>query len=101
MIKKIIMGLTLLSTCTLFAHTAVMSCFDNGDDTITCEGGFSNGSSASGVGFSILQNGKVVTETKLSEDSDITFDKLDSDFEVKFNAGEGHQIIIKSSDITE
>jgi len=101
MIKKIIMGLTLLSTSTLFAHTAVMSCFDNGDDTITCEGGFSNGSSASGTEFLIMQNDKTVMQTKLSEDSDVTFDKINGEYEVVFNAGEGHKLSIQSSDITE
>ena len=101
MIKKIIIGLTLLSTSTLFAHTAVMSCFDNGDDTITCEGGFSNGGSASGTEFLIMQKDKTVMKTKLSEDSDITFDKINGDYEVVFNAGQGHRLSIQSSDITE
>jgi hypothetical protein len=31
------------------AHTPLCSCYDNGDGTVTCEGGFSDGSSASGV----------------------------------------------------
>ena len=99
--KKTILGIALMSSTTLFAHTAIMSCFDNGDDTITCEGGFSDGSSASGVAFSLEQNGKVVLKTKLSEDSDITFDKLKGDFDVVFDAGEGHSIYINSSDIVE
>lgn len=32
-----------------FAHTPLCSCYDNGDETIICEGGFSDGSSAAGV----------------------------------------------------
>lgn len=100
MIKKIILGLVVSST-TIFAHTAIMSCFDNGDNTITCEGGFSNGSSASGVEFSIMQKDKVILKSRLTEDSDITFDKLNGEFQVVFNAGEGHKIYINSSDITE
>ena len=36
------------------AHTPLCSCFDNGDDTVTCEGGFSDGSSASGVPVRVL-----------------------------------------------
>jgi len=101
MMKKIIIGLALVSTTSLFAHTAIMSCFDNGDDTITCEGGFSDGSSASGVKFTLEQKGQVVLDTRLSEDSDITFDKLRDEYTVVFSAGEGHKIYVNSSDITE
>jgi hypothetical protein len=101
MIKKIILGLVMVSSTSVFAHTAIMSCFDNGDNTITCEGGFSNGSSASGVEFSIMQKDKVILKTRLGEDSDITFDKLNAEYQVVFNAGEGHQIKINGSDITE
>jgi len=101
MIKKTILGLMIASSTSLFAHTAIMSCFDNGDNTITCEGGFSDGSSASGVVFTIEQDKNVVLKTKLSEDSDITFDKLNGEFTVVFDAGEGHAIRISSSDITE
>ena len=36
------------------AHTPLFDCFDNGDDTLTCEGGFSDGSSAAGVSIRVL-----------------------------------------------
>ena len=29
-----------------YGHNAICDCFDNGDDTITCEGGFSDGAKA-------------------------------------------------------
>ena len=32
-----------------YAHNAICDCFDNGDETITCEGGFSDGAKAVGV----------------------------------------------------
>ena len=32
-----------------YAHNAICDCFDNGDNTITCEGGFSDGGKAVGV----------------------------------------------------
>ena len=38
----------------LFAHTPLFDCFDNGDDTLTCEGGFSDGASATGVGVRMV-----------------------------------------------
>jgi hypothetical protein len=98
--KKIILG-AFLAINTLFGHTAIMSCFDNGDNTITCEGGFSDGSSASGVVFKVEQNGKTLIEGKMSEDSEFTFKKPQGDYRAVFDAGEGHTIIIKGSEITQ
>lgn len=98
--KKIILSLALLSG-SLFAHSAIMSCFDNGDGTVTCEGGFSDGSSASGVNFKLEQDGKAVFEAKMSEDSEVTFKKPSSGYTAVFDAGEGHQVLVKGSDITE
>jgi hypothetical protein len=98
--KKIILILALL-TGSLFAHSAIMSCFDNGDGTITCEGGFSDGSSASGVKFRVQQNGKAIFEAKMSEDSEVTFKKPSGSYTAVFDAGEGHQVLVKGSDITE
>ena len=100
MIKKVVLSLFIASS-SLFAHTAIMSCFDNGDDTITCEGGFSDGSSASGVKFRIEQNGKAILSSKMSEDSEVTFNKPNSAYNAVFDAGEGHQVFIKGDDITE
>jgi hypothetical protein len=98
--KKVLLGLIFL-TGSVFAHTAIMSCFDNGDNTITCEGGFSDGSSASGVIFYVLKDDKKVFESKMTEDSEVTFDKPDGDYEAVFDAGEGHRVHVKSLDITE
>ena len=98
--KKSLFTLVFL-TSSMFAHTAIMSCFDNGDNTITCEGGFSDGSSASGAKFYVLQDGKKIYSSKMNEDSEVTFDKPNGDYEAVFNAGEGHKIHVKGSDITE
>ncbi|RXJ60572.1 hypothetical protein [Candidatus Marinarcus aquaticus] len=98
--KKILIGLAFLAS-SVFAHTAIMSCFDNGDGTITCEGGFSDGSSASGVKFHILEDGKKTFETKMNEDSEVTFKKPIGSYSAVFDAGEGHQVHVKGSEITE
>jgi hypothetical protein len=100
MIKKALISLVFVSS-SLFAHTAIMSCFDNGDGSITCEGGFSDGSSASGVKFRVEQGGKAIFESKMSEDSEVTFKKPNGDYNAVFDAGEGHKVFIKGSDITE
>lgn len=84
-----------------FAHTAIMSCFDNGDGTVTCEGGFSDGSSASGVKIHIKQKGKTITTAKMSEDSDFTFKKPSGEYSVQMDAGEGHKVDINGKDIVE
>jgi len=98
--KKVILSLAFVVS-SLFGHTAIMSCFDNGDGTITCEGGFSDGSSASGVKFHVLENGKKTFSTKMNEDSEVSFKKPTGDYSAVFDAGEGHQVHIKGSDITE
>lgn len=90
-----------LLTSSAFAHSAIMSCFDNADGTITCEGGFSDGSSASGVKFKVEQNGKAIFSTKINEDSEVTFKKPAGDYTAVFDAGEGHQVHISSKNITE
>lgn len=97
---KILGALGVISS-SLFGHTAIMSCFDNGDGSVTCEGGFSDGGSASGVKFKVEQNGKVIFESKMSKDSEVTFTKPSGEYTAIFDAGEGHNVRIKSSDITE
>ena len=84
------------------AHTPICNCFDNGDGTITCEGGFSDGSSASGVGMRVLGPGDaVLLEGQMDEYSEFTFDKPAGEYVVNFDAGEGHIIAIDGKDILE
>ena len=102
--KKIILGLAILlaSVSTVHAHTPLCSCFDNGDDTITCEGGFSDGSSAAGVAMRLeTSDGQVLLEGKMSEDSEFDFDKPGQDYIVVFDAGEGHRIQVPGKEIVE
>lgn len=85
-----------------FAHSPICNCFDNGDDTVTCEGGFSDGSSASGVKMVVMDgSGKVLLEGKMNQDSEFTFDKPGGDYKVSFDAGEGHSVVIDGSKIVE
>ena len=91
----LVLGLALAA----FAHTPLMSCFDEGDGTITCEGGFSDGSSAAGVEFSVEQSGKAILQTRLNEFSEINFEKPQGSYKAIFNAGEGHVVTIDGKDI--
>jgi hypothetical protein len=85
-----------------FGHNAICECFDNGDATITCEGGFSDGGTAAGVPVNIVDAmGKVLIEGAMSENSEFTFARPSVNFRVEFDAGEGHVIQIDGRDIEE
>ncbi|MDH3421065.1 MAG: hypothetical protein OEM78_16465 [Gammaproteobacteria bacterium] len=84
------------------AHNAICDCYDNGDNTITCEGGFSDGGTAVGVPMRVLDEaGKVLIEGAMSDRSDFTFTKPDVGFRVEFEGGDGHVIQIDGRDIEE
>jgi hypothetical protein len=96
-----VVGLTLgLATGAAQAHTALCSCYDNNDGTILCEGGFSDGSSASGVKMVVSdKQGKKLLDGAMNKNSEFSFKKPDGEFTVLFDGGEGHQIEIKGADI--
>jgi hypothetical protein len=84
------------------AHTPLFSCMDNGDGTIFCEGGFSDGSTAAGVPILVKNSsGAILLREELSRNSDIEFDKPEGDYVVIFDGGEGHNIEIAGSQIFE
>jgi hypothetical protein len=84
------------------AHSAICTCFDNGDQTITCEGGFSDGSSATGVGLRVLDGSdKLLVDGKMDKDGMFTFKKPAVEYHVVFDAGQGHVVTIDGTDITE
>ena len=92
----------LFFTATASAHTPLFACFDNGDGTIYCEGGFSDGSTAAGVPIIVSSaSGDVIMKGELSRSSDIEFDKPGGDYSVLFDGGEGHSIEIPGDQIFE
>lgn len=96
-----IMVLALAWAAPALAHTPLCACYDNGDGTVTCEGGFSDGSSAAGVEMRVEVDGKVVIQGKMDENSEFSFEKPAGDYKVVFDAGEGHRIEIEGKDILE
>jgi hypothetical protein len=96
-----LMVLGLIFSGQAFAHTPLCSCYDNGDGTITCEGGFSDGSSASGVLMRVEAGGNALVKGKMNADSEFTFDKPADTYTVVFDAGEGHVIEIDGKEIVE
>lgn len=84
------------------AHTPLAACYDMGDGTILCEGGFSDGSSAAGVPVRVTDGGgAVLIEGKMNDNSEFEFDKPAGAYSVNFDAGEGHQIEIPGRDIVQ
>lgn len=97
----ILAAMALMATAA-HAHSPLCDCFDNGDGTVLCEGGFSDGSSAAGVRMVVLDGeGKVLIESKMDDNSEFTFDKPEGDYAVQFDAGDGHTVEINGADIVE
>ena len=92
----------LLASGPSLAHTPLCSCYDNGDGTILCEGGFSDGSSAAGVKMRVVGgDGSAILEGKMSDGSEFEFTKPKGNFTVIFDAGPGHAVEIPSSKIAK
>jgi hypothetical protein len=100
-----VIGLTalfLFMTVQAFAHTPICSCYGNGDGSITCEGGFSDGSSAAGVEMRVVaSDGKVLIKGKMNQDSEFTFKRPSGPFKVQFDAGEGHLVEVEGKAIAD
>ncbi len=104
--KKLALGMVLAmsfgASQTAFAHTPLCSCYDFGDNTILCEGGFSDGSSASGVDMYVMDmSGKELLAGKINDNGEFEFKKPSVDYKVQFNAGPGHIIEIDGKNIVE
>ena len=98
--KKLLILMSI--TISAYAHLPIMTCIDEGDGTVTCEGGFSDGSSAGGVNFRIItKDKKIILNTKLNSQSEINFKKPDTEYTAVFDAGPQHEVYIDSKDIVE
>jgi type 1 fimbria pilin len=91
-----------LGSFSALAHTPLCACYDMGDGTVLCEGGFSDGSSAAGVGIRVVDSdGNALLDAEMNQDSEFEFAKPDGDYTVVFDAGPGHAIEIDGQDIVE
>ena len=89
-------------TFSVYAHSPLCDCFDNGDGSVTCEGGFSDGASADGVDIRVLDlQDKVLLAGKMDSSSSYTFNVPADEYYVVFDAGKGHLVTIYSGDIEE
>ncbi len=84
------------------AHSPIFDCFDNGDGTIMCQGGFSDGSSASGVKVYVKDaSGNIVQTLALDANSELTIKKPEGAYAMELDAGEGHKIEVPGDKIVE
>ncbi len=87
-------------TTNAMAHSALLNCFDNADGTFTCQGGFSDGSSATGIKIVVKDSsGRVLQEAQLNADSEVVLPRPQQDFTVLFNGGSGHSVEITGESI--
>jgi len=92
----------LFASTTTFAHSPICNCYNDDEDgsKVVCEGGFSDGGSAEGVGVKVLNDrDRVLINGTMDADSTFTFTKPDDDFHVIYDAGPSHQVIIYMDDI--
>jgi hypothetical protein len=95
-----IMALAFQAAGVAHAHTPLCSCFDNGDGTITCEGGFSDGSAAAGVETRVEgKGGKILIKGKMDSGGEYVFKKPSIPFTFVFDAGPGHVVKIRGEEI--
>lgn len=95
-----VLGSLVLISATALGHTPIVACYDRGDGSVLCEGGFSDGSSAAGVRMLVRdKGGRVLMEASLNEHSEFVFDRPRGLFSVQFDAGERHRVEISGDDI--
>ena len=84
-----------------FAHGPVFDCYIGDDNRVTCEAGFTDGSSAAGRQIHVQDpSGKVLLQGEVGNDNTYTFQPPAGNYSVVFLGGAGHQITIQSSDIS-
>ncbi len=82
------------------AHSALLNCFDNADGTFTCQGGYSDGSSATGIRIVVRDSsGVVLQEARLDSSSEVTLNRPQGDFSVLFDGGAGHSVEVRGDSL--
>ncbi len=82
------------------AHSALLNCFDNADGTFTCQGGYSDGSSAQGIRIVVRDaGGTVLQEARLDADGEVVLSRPQGDFSVFFDGGAGHSVEVDGASL--
>ncbi|MDO5483782.1 MAG: hypothetical protein Q4F27_02635 [Desulfovibrionaceae bacterium] len=90
----------LMGTESAFGHSALLNCYDNGDGTFTCQGGYSDGSSATGIRI-VVRDGSntVLQEARLDSNSEVVLQRPQGDFTVLFDGGSGHSVEVDGNSL--
>lgn len=84
-----------------YAHTPLCACMDNGDGTVTCEGEFSDSSTATGVEARVEdKTGRALLKGRMNKVGEFTFKKPTVPYVFVFDAGPGHVVKVKEEDFT-
>lgn len=95
-------ALMLATPALSFAHSAIFDCYDNGDNTVSCEGGYSDGSAATGVKIVVSDaSGKMLEETTLDANSEAMVKKPAGAYTISFVGGDGHSLKVDGKNIVE
>ncbi len=98
LLASFVLASSLFASGDAFAHSALLNCFDNADGTFTCQGGYSDGSSATGIRIVVMDmSGSILHEAQLNADSEVVMPlPQQQDFTVLFDGGSGHSVQITS-----
>lgn len=92
--------LALLAALSAHAHSPICNCYDNGDGSVTCEGGFSDGASAAGVAIRVVdERERVLVAGEMDEQGTFSFERPEQAFHIVFDAGQSHVVTIFGEDI--
>ncbi len=98
----VVISTVTLSGMPAHAHNALISCFDNGDNTVTCEAGYSDGAPSSGQLVRVLQtNKRLIVEAKFDKEGTYTFKKPDVAFYVEFVGDSSHVATFDGDDLVK
>lgn len=93
-------AVVLIFSVSAFAHTPILNCYLEDENTVMCEGGFSNGASAAGVKMTVKDDQKkIITSGTLDDLGSWSFPKPEGNYEVEFDAGPGHVVVVNGADI--
>ncbi len=98
LLSGLALTLSLMPTSSAFAHSALLNCFDNADGTFTCQGGYSDGSSATGIRIVVMdKSNNTLHEAQLDANGEVVMPlPQQQDFTVLFDGGSGHSVQITS-----
>lgn len=83
------------------AHAPVFDCYLESDDQVTCEAGYTDGSSAAGRKVHVRDaSNKVLLEGSIGQDNTYRFQAPADHYSVVFLGGDAHDATIQSSDIS-